>query len=237
MKKILFLVSLMASTMAFASSDVHLDKAPAKLSDQQSLQRGAKTFVNYCLSCHGAQAMRYNRLQDIGLTEQQIKDNLILTGAKVGEAMTNSMSKKDGLAAFGAAPPDLSVISRSRGTDWLYTYLRGFYRDETRATGWNNVAFDKVGMPHVLYELQGEQVLHVEKHGEHETQKLVLSKPGKMTPAEYDGMVADLVNYLDFMGEPIKTTRTKLGVWVLLFLGVFFVVAYQLKKEFWKDIH
>ena len=237
MKKSLFLVSLLASTLAFASSDIHLDKAPAKLSDQQSLQRGAKTFVNYCLSCHGAQAMRYNRLQDIGLTEQQIKDNLILTGAKVGEAMTNSMSKKDGLAAFGAAPPDLSVISRSRGTDWLYTYLRGFYRDETRATGWNNVAFDKVGMPHVLYELQGEQVLHVEKHGEHETQKLVLSKPGKMTPAEYDGMVADLVNYLDFMGEPIKTTRTKLGVWVLLFLGVFFVVAYQLKKEFWKDIH
>lgn len=237
MKKILFLVSLMASTMAFASSDIHLDKAPAKLSDQQSLQRGAKTFVNYCLSCHGAQAMRYNRLQDIGLTEQQIKDNLIFTGAKVGDAMTNSMSKKDGLAAFGAAPPDLSVIARSRGTDWLYTYLRGFYRDETRATGWNNVAFDKVGMPHVLYEFQGEQVLHVEKHGEHEIQKLVLAKPGKMTPAEYDGMVADLVNYLDFMGEPIKATRMKLGILVLLFLGVFFVVAYLLKKEFWKDIH
>jgi len=237
MKKILFLISLMASTMAFASSDIHLDKAPAKLSDQQSLQRGAKTFVNYCLSCHGAQAMRYNRLQDIGLTEQQIKDNLIFTGAKVGDAMTNSMSKKDGLAAFGAAPPDLSVIARSRGTDWLYTYLRGFYRDETRATGWNNVAFDKVGMPHVLYEFQGEQVLHVEKHGEHEIQKLVLAKPGKMTPAEYDGMVADLVNYLDFMGEPIKATRMKLGILVLLFLGVFFVVAYLLKKEFWKDIH
>ncbi|MBZ0095078.1 MAG: cytochrome c1 [Sulfuricella sp.] len=237
MKKSLFLISLLASTMAFASSDIHLDKAPAKLSDQQSLQRGAKTFVNYCLSCHGAQAMRYNRLQDIGLTEQQIKDNLIFTGAKVGEAMTNSMSKKDGLAAFGAAPPDLSVIARSRGVDWLYTYLRGFYRDETRATGWNNVAFDKVGMPHVLYEFQGEQVLHVEKHGEHETQKLVLAKPGKMTPAEYDGMVADLVNYLDFMGEPIKTTRMKLGIVVLLFLSIFFVVAYYLKKEFWKDIH
>jgi len=237
MKKILFLVSLLASTMAFASGDIHLDKAPTNLSDQQSLQRGAKTFVNYCLSCHSAQAMRYNRLQDIGLTEQQIKDNLIFTGAKVGDAMTNSMNKKDALAAFGAAPPDLSVISRSRGADWLYTYLRGFYRDETRATGWNNVAFDKVGMPHVLYELQGEQVLHVEKHGEHETKKLVLAKPGKMTPVEYDGMVADLVNYLQFMGEPMKATRMKLGIVVLLFLSIFFVVAYYLKKEFWKDIH
>ena len=237
MKKILFLISLLASTMAFASGDIHLDKAPTNLSDQQSLQRGAKTFVNYCLSCHSAQAMRYNRLQDIGLTEQQIKDNLIFTGAKVGDTMTNSMSKKDGLAAFGAAPPDLSVISRSRGADWLYTYLRGFYRDETRATGWNNVAFDKVGMPHVLYELQGEQVLHVEKNGDHQTQKLVLAKPGKMTPAEYDGMVADLVNYLEFMGEPMQATRMKLGIVVLLFLSIFFVVAYYLKKEFWKDIH
>ena len=237
MKKILFLISLMASTMAFASSDIHLDKAPTNLNDQQSLQRGAKTFVNYCLSCHSAQAMRYNRLRDIGLTEQQIKDNLIFTDAKVGDTMTNSMNKKDAKAWFGATPPDLSVISRSRGADWLYTYLRGFYRDEARPTGWNNVAFDKVGMPHVLNELQGEQVLHVEKHGDHETQKLVLAKPGKLTPAEFDGMTADLVNYLEFMGEPMKATRMKLGIVVLLFLSVFFVVAYFLKKEFWKDIH
>lgn len=237
MKKILFLVSLLASTIAFASSDIHLDKAPINPGDQQSLQRGAKTFVNYCLSCHSAQAMRYNRLQDIGLTNQQIKDNLIFSDAKVGDLMTNSMNKKDAKAWFGATPPDLSVISRSRGVDWLYTYLRSFYRDETRPTGWNNVAFDKVGMPHVLYELQGEQVLHVEKHGEHETHKLMLAKPGKMTPAEYDGMVADLVNYLEFMGEPVKATRMKLGIAVLLFLSIFFVVAYYLKKEFWKDIH
>lgn len=237
MKKILFLASLLASTMAFANSDLHLDKAPANQSDKASLQRGAKTFVNYCLSCHSAQAMRYNRLQDIGLAEQEIKDNLILTGAKVGDTMTNSMSKKDALAAFGVAPPDLSVIARSRGADWLYTYLRGFYRDESRPTGWNNTVFDKVGMPHVLYELQGEQVLNVEKHGEHETRKLELAKPGKMTPVEYDGMVADLVNYLDYMGEPAKTKRMKLGIYVLLFLGIFFVVAVALKKEYWKDIH
>lgn len=237
MKKILFLVSLLASTMAAASSGIHLDKAPIRLGDNASLQRGVKTFVNYCMPCHSAQAMRYNRLEDIGLTDQQIKDNLIFTGAKVGDAMTNSMNKEEAKKWFGAAPPDLSVISRARGADWLYTYLRGFYRDETRPTGWNNVAFDKVGMPHVLYELQGEQVLHVEKHGEHEIQKLELDKPGKMTPAEYDDMVADLVNYLVFMGEPVKATRMKLGVMVLLFLGLFFVVAYMLKKEYWKDIH
>ncbi|MHB8166899.1 MAG: cytochrome c1 [Sulfuricella sp.] len=237
MKKLLFLISLLASTMAFANSGIHLDKAPANQSDKASLQRGAKTFVNYCLPCHSAQAMRYNRLQDIGLTEQQIKDNLIFTGVKVDDTMTNSMSKKDAKEWFGAPPPDLSVIARFRGVDWLYTYLRGFYRDETRPTGWNNMVFPKVGMPHVLYELQGEQVLHVEKHGEYETQKLVLAKPGKMTPEEYDGMVADLVNYLEFMGEPMKATRMKLGIVVLLFLGVFFVVAYYLKKEFWKDIH
>jgi len=237
MKKIFFLVSLLASTMAAASSGIHLDKAPIRLGDNASLQRGVKTFVNYCMPCHSAQAMRYNRLEDIGLTDQQIKDNLIFTGAKVGDAMTNSMNKEEAKKWFGAAPPDLSVISRARGADWLYTYLRGFYRDETRPTGWNNVAFDKVGMPHVLYELQGEQVLHVEKHGEHEIQKLELDKPGKMTPAEYDDMVADLVNYLVFMGEPVKATRMKLGVMVLLFLGLFFVVAYMLKKEYWKDIH
>lgn len=237
MKKILFFIGMLASTWVFASGDIHLDKAPTNLSDQQSLQRGAKTFVNYCLSCHSAQAMRYNRLQDIGLTEQQIKSNLIFTDAKVGDTMTNSMNKKDAKAWFGATPPDLSVISRSRGADWLYTYMRGFYRDETRPTGWNNVAFDKVGMPHVLNELQGEQVLHVEKHGDHETQKLVLARPGKMTPAEYDGMVGDLVNYLEFMGEPMKSTSIKLGVMVLLFLSIFLVVAYYLKKEFWKDIH
>ncbi len=237
MKKILFLVSLLASTMVFANSDLHLDKAPTNLDDQQSLQRGVKTFVNYCLPCHSAQAMRYNRLQDIGLTDQQIKDNLIFTDAKVGDTMTNNMNKQDAKAWFGAPPPDLSVIARFRGVDWLYTYLRGFYRDETRPTGWNNVAFDKVGMPHVLYELQGEQVLQVEKHGGHETRKLVLVKPGKMTPVEYDSMVADLVNYLDYMGEPAKTTRMKLGIYVLLFLGIFFLVAVALKNEYWKDIH
>ncbi|MDD5405026.1 MAG: cytochrome c1 [Sulfuricella sp.] len=235
-KKLLLLV-LAAPVVAMANEGLHLDKAPVNLNDKASLQRGAKTFVNYCLSCHSASYMRYNRLQDIGLTNDQIKDNLMFAADKVGETMTVAMRSKEAKVWFGAVPPDLTVIARSRGADYLYTYLRGFYRDDTRPTGWNNTVFDKVGMPHVLFGQQGEQVLHVEKHGEHETSKLVLAKPGTMTAPEYDAMVADLVNYLVYMGEPAQQTRMRLGVFVLLFLGFFFVVAYYLKKEFWKDVH
>lgn len=237
MIKKLLLLALAAPAVALASSGVHLDKAPIDPNDQASLQRGAKTFVNYCLNCHSASYMRYNRLKDIGLTDEQIKDNLMFAAEKVGETMEVAMRKSDAKVWFGATPPDLTVIARSRGADWLYTYLRGFYIDDTRPTGWNNTVFDKVGMPHVLYGMQGEQVLHVEKHGEHEVAKLVLAKPGTMTAPEYDATVADLVNYLDYMGEPAKQTRKHLGLLVLLFLGIFFVVAYYLKKEFWKDIH
>jgi ubiquinol-cytochrome c reductase cytochrome c1 subunit len=156
--------------------------------------------------------------------------------------MTVAINKKEAKAWLGATPPDLSVIARARGADWLYTYLRGFYRDDTRPTGWNNVVFDKVGMPHVLWQLQGEQVLKVEEstdaHGNKvESHQLVLTKPGKLSPAEYDILTADLVNYLVFMGEPARTQRMQLGLAVLLFLAFFFVVARALKKEFWKDIH
>lgn len=237
MIKKLLLLALAAPAVALASSGVHLDKAPYDLNDKASLQRGAKTFVNYCLNCHSASYMRYNRLKDIGLTDDQIKENLLFAGEKVGETMDVAMKKNDAKVWFGATPPDLTVIARSRGADWLYSYLRGFYRDETRPTGWNNTVFDKVGMPHVLYQLQGEQELHVEKHGDHETHKLVLTKPGSMTAPEYDAVVSDLVNYLVYMGEPAQQTRMKLGVFVMLFLGIFFIVAYYLKKEYWKDIH
>jgi len=242
-KKVLLLITL-APLMVFASgAEVHLDKAPVNLNDRLSLQRGAKVFVNYCLSCHSAGYMRYSRLQDdLGLSEIQIKKNLLFAGEKVGEPMTVAMNKKEAKEWFGATPPDLTVISRARGDDWLYTYLRGFYRDDTRATGWNNTVFDKVGMPHVLYQLQGEQRLKVEEHvGEHgkkhEVKTLELVKPGTMTKTEYNAMVGDLVNYLAYMGEPAKTTRMQLGIVVLLFLSLFFVVAYYLKKEYWKDIH
>lgn len=242
MKKLILMLALLLPVMAQANEGLRLDPAPIVINDQASLQRGVKVFVNYCLNCHSASSMRYNRLKDIGLTDDQIKGNLMFAGEKVGDTMTVAMDKKEAKKWLGAAPPDLSVIARARGADWLYTYLRGFYRDDTRPTGWNNVAFDKVGMPHVLNELQGEQRLKLEEtvdaHGNKvESHKLVLEKPGKMSPAEYDATVADLVNYLVFMGEPVKHTRMTLGLLVLLFLGLMLIPAYYLKKEFWKDVH
>lgn len=238
LKHFLFLLAA-APVMAFAAgASVHLDKAPVNLADQESLQRGARVFVNYCLSCHSASAMRYSRMQDIGLTEDQIKDNLMFAAEKPGEPMNVAMASTDAKAWFGAAPPDLSVISRSRGADYLYTYLRSFYRDDSRATGWNNTVFDKVGMPHVMWNLQGEMAPRYKTEGGHQViERLELVKPGSVTLAQYDAMVGDLVNYLVWMGEPAQVQRKQLGVIVLIFLSVFFVVAYYLKKEFWKDIH
>lgn len=242
MKKLILILSLLLPVAAHANEGLQLDKAPINPANQASLQRGAKVFVNYCLSCHSAASMRYNRLKDIGLTDEQIKANLMFAAEKVGEPMIAAMDKKAAKKWFGVAPPDLSVIARSRTPDWLYTYLRGFYRDEKRPTGWNNVAFPNVGMPHVLSELQGEQHLLVEEStdsegNKFESHKLVLEKAGKMSRVEYDATVADLVNYLVFMGEPAKMTRMTLGLLVLLFLGLMFIPAYQLKKEFWKDVH
>ena len=233
--KILFVLAFLLPMAAFANEHVKLDHAPIDPSNQVSLQRGAKTFVNYCLNCHSASYMRYNRLQDIGLTDAQIKANLLFAGDKVGDTMTVAMPKADAKAWFGATPPDLSVEARARGADWLYSYLRGFYRDDTRPTGWNNTVYDKVAMPHVLWELQGQQVLKVNEATEEHV--LVLDKPGTMSPAEYNLMVADLVNYLVFMAEPFKERDKHLGLLVLAFLGLLFGLTYALKKEFWKDIH
>ena len=204
--------------------------APIDANDNASLQRGARTFVNSCLNCHSANYMRYNRLQDIGLTEAQIKDNLLFAGEKVGDAMRTSMSPKEAKKWFGVAPPDLSVEVRARGADWVYAYMRGFYRDETTPTGWNNTVYDKVAMPHVLYELQGEQVMN------HETHMLELVKPGKLNPSEYIAYAADLTNYMAFMAEPDKQQRKHTGLWVLLFLGALLVLTIKLKKAYWKDI-
>ena len=247
--RILLFVLLFGPVLA-AGMEIKLDRLPADVNpnDPVSLQRGAQVYVNYCLGCHSAGYMRYNRLQDLGLTEQQIRDNLIFTGAKVGELMKIAMDPKDAREWFGTPPPDLTVIARSRsssagsGADWLYSYLRGFYRDPSRPTGWNNTMFPNVAMPHVLYGLQGEQVLRTEERvlpgGKKETvQKLVLEKPGSMKPTEYDRMVGDLVNFLVYVGEPFRQSRVELGIYVLLFLGVLFVFAYLLKKEYWKDVH
>ena len=238
LKNLLFLLAAVP-VLAFASeAGIHLDTAPVNLADQESLQRGARTFVNYCLNCHSAASMRYSRLQDLGLSEDQIKDNLLFAAEKPGETMKVGMARADAKVWFGATPPDLSVIARSRGADWLYTYLRSFYRDDSRPTGWNNTVFDKVGMPHVMWGLQGELAPVMKKEGEHEVvERLELAKPGSVTLAEYDAMVGDLVNYLVWMGEPAQLQRKQLGLIVLAFLAVFFVVAYYLKKEFWKDIH
>lgn len=242
MKKLLFLLLAMPM-VAMASGMMRLDKAPVNVKDHESLQRGAAVFVNYCLNCHSANYMRYNRMQDIGLTEEQIKDNLLFAAEKPGETMRVAMRPKEAKEWFGATPPDLTVISRSRGVDWLYTYLRSFYRDDSRPTGWNNLVFDKVGMPHVLQELQGHLVpvmkrVKGEDGQDHEVvDHLQLEQPGKITQAEYDALVGDLVNYLAWMGEPAQTQRKNVGLAVLLFLGFFYVLAYYLKREFWKDVH
>ena len=236
MKKFLTAI-LFAPVLAFAAgATLHLDQAPDKANDMAALQNGAKVFVNYCLNCHSASYMRYNRLRDVGLNEAQVKENLLFTAEKVGEPMKIAMQRADAKAWFGAAPPDLTVIARARasefgsGADWLYTYLRTFYRDESRPTGWNNVVFENVGMPHVLWELQGDQVMGADH-------KLTLVKPGKLKPQEFDAVVGDLVAYLKYMGEPMAEFRKQLGVIVLIFLAVVFVFAYALKREYWKDIH
>ena len=244
MKK--FLIALLfAPMLALASGgNVHLDKWPGSVSDKAALQNGAKIFVNYCLNCHGASYMRYNQLENIGLSEQMIRDNLLFTGDKVGDLMKISMTRDDGKTWFGAPPPDLSVIARARasgdgsGADWLYTYLRQFYRDPARPTGWNNVIFENVGMPHALWELQGEQVATVTENADGSKHfELALAKPGKLSVEEYDKSIADLVSFLVWMGEPVAEKRKSIGTFVLIFLAGFFVLAYALKKNYWKDIH
>ncbi len=259
-----------------------LDRFPVeKLTEQTALQNGAKLFVNYCLNCHGASSMRYNRLADIGLTEDQVKKNLMFTGDKVGDPMKIAFRSTEAKEWFGALPPDLSVIARARssesgsGSDWLYTYLRSYYRDATRATGWNNALFENVGMPHVLWELQGpargatiEEIKAVsdesgKAHGftktvvtfdsrgvrsektekidgghPHTGREIKLGKPegGKLAAASFDSEVADLVAFITYVSDPTAKTRTRLGVWVLMFLGVFTVVAWWLNREYWKDV-
>ena len=218
-------------------SGMPLDRAPIDTTDNASLKLGAETFVNYCLTCHCASYMRYNRHRDIGYTNEEILSKLVLTGQKVGDLMQSAMRKKEGEEWFGVAPPDLSVIARARGADWLYTYLRAFYRDDATHTGWNNLVFDRVAMPHVLYELQGEQRLVVKTSDKGEQKSLTLEKAGQLSASEYDKFVGDLVNYLVYLGEPHANARKQLGIEVMIFLLGMLVLSYALKKEYWKDIH
>ena len=251
MKKVLisFLLAMGFTLGAHAAGGgIAWDKAPNKTNDLAALQNGAKIFVNYCLNCHSAAFMRFNRLQDIGLTEQQIKDNLLFTTDRVGETMKVAMDPKQGKDWFGGNPPDLTLIARSRaaigkgsGADYLYTYLRTYYPDDTKVTGWNNLAFPNVGMPHVLWELQGQRVPVFETVKEHGHDVQVFKRweqtvPGTMTPVQFDQAMGDLVGYLQWMGEPAQNTRIRVGVWVLLFLCVLTLITWRLNVAFWKEV-
>jgi len=236
----LFLAVLGSSAAQAAEEGYRLDRAPIDPTDLVSLQAGARTFSNYCLSCHSAEYMRYNRLTDIGLTTDQIRDNLMFASDKVGDTMKVALTPQDGKKWFGVAPPDLTVIARARGADWLYTYLRTFYRDPKTVTGWNNAVFPNVAMPHVLWTLQGQRALDIVKGDEdgHETvdYKWRQLSPGRDSQVEYDTTVRDLVNYLVYMGEPAAVERKRIGIVVLFALGILFIFAYLLKKEYWKDV-
>ena len=230
----------------FPLDSVHIDH-----NDKASLQRGVRTFVNYCMGCHSASYHRYSRLAaDLGLPEDLVKTKLIFTTdeqgepTKIGAPMENSMGSDYAKAAFGTVPPDLALVSRSRGSDWLYTFLRTFYlQPERSGVAVNNLVFPDVGMPHVLWELQGwQEAIFEEQVDEYDNaiQRYVGRKQitqGKLTPEEYDTLIRDLVNFLDYLGDPVKLERYRIGVWVLLFVGIFWGLALLLKREYWKDIH
>ena len=279
MKKLIAWLCLFASGGAFgAGAQIHLDEWPeARGKELSALQNGAKLFVNYCMGCHSANLMRWNRLSAIGLEERQVREFLIFGEQKVGDAMTIAMRPADAKSWFGKVPPDLSVIVRARtsfeykGTDYLYTLLRGYYRDASSPTGWNNVVYPNIGMPHILWERQGPREATIEKlhfgvqpgagkvglisdvavfdaAGNSRTISRVVNEPAaegikysfKAADAaaarQFDSDVADLVAFLVFMTDPSATTRVRIGVWVLLFLGLFTVVAWWLNREYWKDV-
>ncbi len=240
----LALILALGSTVGFAASEgVALDRVEVSLRDKVSLQNGARLFVNYCMSCHSAKYMRYNRMAtDLSIPEDLVKSQMIFTGGKITDSMTTTMTAQQGEEWFGVAPPDLSLIGKLRDPDWLYTYLRTFYRDESTASGWNNLVFPQVAMPHALYELQGIQqaskTIEIDSHGnEQEALSLTIAHPGKMSVEEYDHAMRDLTNFLYYMAEPARMVRIGYGIWVMLFLAVLGTLAFFLKKEYWRDVH
>jgi ubiquinol-cytochrome c reductase cytochrome c1 subunit len=273
MKKLLILVALALmplTGLAAGGPAVELESANIDLNNHAAIQRGAKYVVNYCMGCHSTQYVRYKQMTEVGLTEDEITDNLIFAGGtKVGDLMKIAMPADDSAEWFGAAPPDLTLTARVKagGADWIYTYMKGFYTDPSRPLGVNNTVFANVGMPHVLWDLQGVQdpVYRFEVHGDGHTvatfeteaeavayidqqgggdfnlervvDRLELVQPGKLTPAEYDQVARDIATYLTYISEPVKVERQRMGVWVMLFLVVFTVLAYLMKKEWWKDVH
>lgn len=256
MKRLVFALLVCVTLPAFgAAGNAPLDPVDINLNDRASLQRGARIFVNYCLSCHSAAYMRYDRMgRDLGISEEMIQENLLFAADKVGDLMKAVMPPEDAKDWLGVAPPDLTLIARAREPEWIYTYLRSFYRDDKTRSGWNNTVFVNVAMPHVLHEWQGHQravfdtvesEVTVEQEDGSQATKTVqtkvfsrfeLGRPGKMTAAEYNGAMHDLTNFLVYLGEPVKLVRYRIGVYVLIFLVVFLIFAYLLKKEYWKDV-
>lgn len=245
MRKVILAAILLLPSWVFASSGgVVLQKANTDINDKASLQEGAKMFVNYCMGCHSLKYQRYQRTaKDLNIPEELLKSDLMFTAEKVGEPMAIAMPAGDSEKWFGVAPPDLSVTARARGVDWLYTYLLSFYKDDSRPLGVNNLVFKDVGMPHVLWELQGWQEPEYETtkdaNGEEHTHiaSLKLVEPGEMTPEEYQNAVRNLVNFLDYVGEPAKLQRLGLGWKVLAFIFFFWIVAWFLKHEYWRDVY
>ena len=233
----LLVLTLFTSVGLAAGTDKPLDTAYVNLSDRASLQRGARLFVNYCLSCHSAAYMRYNRMgEDLGISDAVLKENFLFASDKVGDLMVSNMSPEQGREWFGVAPPDLTLSARVRKPDWIYTYLRSFYMDENSPSGWNNTLFENVAMPHVLYGLQGNQRL-VGVDPDTQKPEFEIVKEGSMTPQEFDEAIRDLTNFMAYLAEPIKLKRHTIGVFVISFLLVLFILCYFLKKEYWRDIH
>ena len=230
---------LLGSSSAMASEEGSLPSAGTNVHDQAALQRGAKLFFNYCVGCHSLKFVRYSRIaEDLGLSEQDVMGNLNMTGAKFGDPVISHMPEESAPTFFGKAPPDLSLEVRAKGADWVYGYLNSFYLDPSRPVGWNNTVFPNASMPNPLWELQGLQTAVMHKvDGEEAVEKLELSRPGKLTPAEYQQATRDLTTFLEYAAEPAALQRQRYGIWVLLFLAAFTLLAYALKKEYWKDVH
>ena len=236
-----FAAGLLVSASAFAAGGGNLQQSGTDLDDQASLQRGAALYMNYCSGCHSLKYVRYARIgEDLGLTEDQVQANLNFTGAKIGDHVLSAMPPELAKAAFGKAPPDLSLIARVRGSDWIYTYLKSFYLDESRPLGWNNKLFPNASMPNPLWELQGiQQPVYGKKTeaGELPVEGFTISQAGTQTPAQFDQTVRDITAFLEYAGEPAALKRPALGVWVILFLSFFTFMAWLLKKEYWRDVH
>jgi ubiquinol-cytochrome c reductase cytochrome c1 subunit len=231
------LALLAVSTTAVAAGGGALEHANINVRDTAAAQRGARLFVNYCLSCHAASYMRYNRLaEDLGLGEELVMENLVFSDAKIGDTMEVAMRPQDAVNWLGKEPPNLSLTARSRGADWLYTYFLSFYQDESG--GWNNVALPNASMPHVFWQLQGiQQPVYATHDGLQVIDHLELARPGLQSPAEYEETVRDLVTFLEYLGEPAEVKRKNVGIWVMLFLALFALLSYALKAEYWRDVH